>query len=124
MKLIYLLIILMCPFSVKGADINEICNSEYIQPYVTIVSTIISIIKIGVPVILIILGMIDIGKSVASQDGGKIRAGQKNLISRLITGAIIFFIVAIIQLIVGIIENATGDSGIWNCVCKFIGSCK
>lgn len=124
MKLFYLLIILISPLSVRALDTNSFCNNEYLTPYITIVSTIINIIKIGVPIILIVLGMIDMLKAVASQKDEKIKAGQKTLISRLITGAIIFFIVAIIQFIVGIIENTTGDSGIWDCVCKFVGSCK
>ena len=68
-----------------------------------IVATIVTIIKIGVPIILIVLGMIDMGKAVASQKDDKIKAGQKILISRLITGGIVFFIVAIVQMLVSII---------------------
>lgn len=124
MKLFYLLVILISPLSVSAFEVETLCNNEYLTPYITIVNTIINFIKIGVPIILIILGMIDMTKAVASQKDEKIKAGQKTLISRLITGAIIFFIVAIIQLIVGIIENTTGESGIWDCVCKFVGSCK
>ena len=88
-----------------------------------IISIVINIIKIGVPIILIVLGMIDMGKAVASQKDDKIKAGQKILISRLITGGIVFFIVAIVQMLVSIIEGATGKSEIMNCVCKFVGAC-
>lgn len=90
---------------------------------INIVATIVTIIKIGVPIILIVLGMIDMGKAVASQKDDKIKAGQKILISRLITGGIVFFIVAIVQMLVSIIEGATGKSEIMNCVCKFVGAC-
>lgn len=126
MKLIYFLLFisLFGIESVSAADMTiGICNNEYLQPFINIVSTIVNLIKIGVPIILIVLGMIDMGKAVASQKDDKIKAGQKILISRLITGGIVFFIVAIVQMLVSIIEGATGKSEIMNCVCKFVGAC-
>lgn len=112
--------------NVSGATvdtINTICDNEYLQPYITIVSTIINGIKIAVPIILIILGMIDMVKAVASQKEDEIKKGQKNLINRCITGAIVFFVVAIVQLIMNIIATSSDDSSVMNCVCKFVGSC-
>lgn len=89
---------------------------------INIVHTIVNLIKIAVPIILIILGMLDMGKAVASQKEDDIKKGQKTLMSRCITAAIIFFVVAIVQLLMGIISNATGDNDIIDCVCKFIGA--
>ena len=43
----------------------------------SIIRIIVNIIKIGVPIILIILGMIDMGKAVASQKDDEIKKGQK-----------------------------------------------
>ena len=62
------------------------------------------------------------GKAVASQKEDDIKKGQRNLLSRCITAAIVFFVVAIVQLLMGIISNATGDNDIVDCVCKFIGA--
>ena len=67
--------------------------------------------------------MIDMGKVVASQKDEKIKACQKVLMIRLITDGIVFFIVAIVQLLVSIVEGATGKSEIMNCICKFVGAC-
>ena len=72
-----------------------------------IIVIIINIIKIGVPVILIVLGMIDMGKAVASQKEEDIKKGQKVLLSRCIAAGIVFFVVAIVQLLLNII---VGDS--------------
>ena len=72
-----------------------------------IIRIIINIIKIGVPIILIILGMIDMGKAVASQKEDEIKKGQKILISRCIAAGIVFFVVAIVQLMMSIIDSAT-----------------
>lgn len=73
----------------------------------SIIRIIVNIIKIGVPVILIILGMIDMGKAVASQKDDEIKKGQKILISRCIAAGIVFFVVAIVQLMMSIIDSAT-----------------
>lgn len=124
MKLFYLLFILICPFNVMALDVDTFCSNEYLNPYIELVNTIINLIKIAVPVLLVVLGMLDLGKAVASQKEDKIKAGQKNLISRLITGFIVYFVVAIVQLLVGIIESAVGSTSIWSCICKFVGSCK
>lgn len=124
MKFIYLIlfIVLFGFNNVYALDTNAICSNEYLIPFINIISTVVNLIKIVVPIILIILGMLDMGKAVASQKDENIKKGQKNLLSRCITAAIVFFVVAIVQLLMGIISNATGDNGIVDCVCKFIGA--
>lgn len=122
MKIIYLLLFITI-FGIGNVNAADICNNEYLQPFINIVSTVVNLIKVGVPIILVVLGMIDMAKAVASQKDEKIKAGQKTLISRLVTGAVVFFIVVIVQLMVSIIESATGESEIMKCVCKFVGSC-
>jgi len=86
---------------------------------INVVSTIINIIKIVVPIILIILGMLDMGKAVASQKDDEIKKGQKTLISRCIAAAIVFFVVAIVQLVISII-SPDGKDNILNCIDKIV----
>lgn len=124
MKKIILFISLLFVSNVNALEVNEFCSNEYLQPYITIVSTLVNLIKIAVPIILIVLGMIDMLKAVASQKDDEIKKGQKNLISRLISGAIVFFVVAIVQLIMNIIATSVDNNGIMDCVCKFVGSCQ
>ena len=79
---------------------------------INIIRTIVTIIKIGVPIILVVLGMIDMGKAVASQKEDEIKKGQKILISRCIAAGIVFFVVAIVKLLVNIIDtDDNGNSG-------------
>ena len=91
---------------------------------INIVATIITIIKIGVPIILIVLGMIDMGKAVASQKEDEIKKGQKTLISRCIAAGIVFFVVAIVQLLFSVINGSTNNNSIWNCIDKFVNGTK
>ena len=91
-----------------------------------LVSSIVTIIKIGVPIILVILGMIDMGKAVASQKEDEIKKGQKILLSRCIAAGIVFFVVAIVQLLLNVISTSVGDktndkSSAWYCVCRLVG---
>ena len=92
----------------------------------SIVSTVVTLIKVGVPIILVVLGMIDMGKAVASQKEDEIKKGQKILLSRCIAAGIVFFVVAIVQLLLNVISTSVGDntddkSSAWYCVCRLVG---
>ncbi len=104
------------------------CENDIPSDLINIVSTIVTIIKIGVPIILIVLGMIDMGKAVASQKEDEIKKGQKILLSRCIAAGIVFFVVAIVQLLVNIINSTTDKNGeentIWKCVELFVNGKK
>ena len=104
-----------------AVDCSEICMPKVL---IKIVGTVVNVIKIGVPIILIVLGMIDMGKAVASQKEDEIKNGQKKLLSRCIAAGITFFVVAIVQLLVGIISSAAEtdqnkENSLWSCIEKF-----
>ena len=114
----------------KGSSGTAVCAGVTVPTQLTgIVSLVINIIKIGVPIILVVLGMIDMGKAVASQKEDEIKKGQKILLSRCIAAGITFFVVAIVQLLVGLVTKgtaqATGEKDdIWsNCICHFFDAC-
>ena len=100
-----------------GLSATQLCSliPEQIS---NIISTIVTIIKIGVPIILIVMGMIDMGKAVASQKDDEIKKGQKTLISRCIAAGIVFFVTAIVQLLVSIVAN--GNNEIWTCISSLV----
>ena len=97
------------------ADMTQCGGIEVPNAIINVASTIINLIKIVVPIILIILGMLDMGKAVASQKEDEIKKGQKVLISRCIAAAIVFVVVAIVQLVVGIIAPE-GKDNIISCI--------
>lgn len=87
-------------------------------PYV--VHMIITIIKIVIPVLLIIFGMIDFLKSVTASKDDEIKKGQKTFISRLIAAVIVFFVIQIVQLVVSFASN--GDGNIVDCFNCFVNN--
>lgn len=90
------------------------------------VSTIINIIKIAVPILLVIFGMLDLFKGITSQKEDEIKKGQQLFIKRLISGALVFFVFLIVQLIVSFVAgDANENTNIMDCVNCFINNeCK
>lgn len=89
------------------------CDIE-IDPIVpAFTSGCITIIKIAIPIILIVLGMIDLAKAVMSNDDKVVKEAQGKLIKRIVYAVVIFFVVAIVQFVFGLLgtasENANSD---------------
>lgn len=90
-----------------------------------IFSLLVLLFEIAVPVILVIIGMIDLSKGVMSQKEDEIKKGQQTFIKRLIAGALIFFIVALVKILVGAVGGgANNKAGIVSCMnCFLNGDC-
>ena len=71
-----------------------------------VISMIIKLIQFGVPLLLIIFGMLDLGKAVIASKEDEIKKGQQMFIKRLIAAVIVFFVVAVVKLVVTL---ASGD---------------
>ena len=83
---------------------------ENLLPLIRLVKHgIIPIVQIGIPIILIILGMLDLGKAVVASKEDEIKNAQKMLIKRAIYAVAIFFVVLIVQVVFGLIGTAGGD---------------
>lgn len=85
-------------------------------PY--LISTIILIVQIAVPILLIIFGMLDLGKAVIAAKEDEIKKGQQTFIKRLIAGAIVFFVILIVQTLVRFLSN--GSESVMQCFNCFI----
>lgn len=95
-------------FILAGCEIGGV----EIPPMITnIISYIVTGIKIGVPIILVIFGMIDLGKAVMSSKEDDIKKAQSTFIKRLMAAALVFFVITIVQFLVGILDNAGERDG-------------
>lgn len=100
-----------------GTDITQIAS---------ITRLVVTIIKIFVPVALVIVGMIDLGKAVVAGKEDEIKKGQQTLIKRCITAAIVFFIISVVQILIGVLAPSDEKSNITTCFNCFIsdeGAC-
>lgn len=73
------------------------------------ISLIVKVVQIGVPILLIIWGMLDLGKAVMAQKEEEIKKGQQTFIKRLVAAAIVFFVVVIVKLLVGLVADDSGS---------------
>lgn len=87
-------------------------------PY--IIHTIIVLIKVVVPILLIIFGMLDLGKAVIASKEDEIKKGQQTFIKRIIAALIVFFVIQIVQLLVKFASSS--DVDIINCMNCFINA--
>lgn len=92
-------------------DVSTFCAST--ANIWQIVGYIVLILKIGIPIILIVLGMVDLGKAVISSDDKAISKAVGTLTKRFIAAVIIFFVPSIVsavfKMVTGTAINATGS---------------
>ena len=83
-------------------------------PYV--VSTLVTLFKIVVPILLIIFGMLDLGKAVVAAKEDEIKKGQQTFIKRAIAAVIVFFVIQLVQIVVRFVSgNDANITGCFNC---------
>lgn len=85
-----------------------------------LIGIIINISKIVIPIIIIILATLDLGKAVMAGDDKEIKEAQKMLIKRIIYGVVIFFVTTLVQAVFNLVGgNESNDSSIcWTCATK------
>jgi hypothetical protein len=76
-------------------------------PVIRIIKNVFNLIKILVPIILILMGAIDLMKAVMASDDKEIKAATSKLIKRAIAAVAVFLAVFLVDIIMGLV----GDSG-------------
>ena len=69
----------------------------------------VSILKLAIPIILIIFGILDLAKAVMANDDKEMKEAQKKLIHRIVYAVVVFFVVALVQFVFG--RLASADTG-------------
>ena len=84
----------------------------------------ITMIQIAVPIVLVVMGSLDLFKGITAQKEDEIKKGQQMFIKRLIVGALIFFVVVIAKLLISVVADSS-SANIIECVdCFLSNSCK
>ena len=97
-------------------DTNSVCGAID-NNLAELIHTIITIMKFGIPILLIIFGMLDFSKGVIANKEDEIKSGQRLFIKRLIAAVLVFFVSTIVQLAVGLADdkNESNKSDAWEC---------
>lgn len=86
-----------------------------------LIGELVYIIRIAIPIIVVLLGTLDLGKAVIAGEDKKIKEAQKAFITRLIYGVAIFFVFPIVKMVFGLlnVDLDRGDNKIcWQCASK------
>ena len=82
-----------------------------------VIGFIIYIIRIAIPIIIVLLGTLDLGKAVMAGDDKVIKESQKMFLKRLIYGVVVFFVIFIVRAVFSIVgDNNATSSTCWNAV--------
>ncbi len=111
---------------VSAASYEKIVCGTTDIPYIAaqITSTVIDILKIITPVIIIVLGMIDLLKAVMAQKEDDIKKGQQTFIKRLVVGISVFLVFFLVEIIIGFVAPQNTNRSMWQCVDCFVnGNC-
>lgn len=95
-------------------------DSTLLIPRITVL--VVNLIKIAIPIILIIMGMIDLSKAVMSNDEKEMKGAQTKLIKRVIYAVLVFLVVSIVQLLFSALSKsgATDSDNISSCISCFV----
>ena len=95
-------------------QILDFCGDS--KPVWQLVGKVVMVLQIAIPVLIILLGTLDLGKAVLAGDDKKIDEARKILIKRVIYGVAIFFIVVIVKAVFGFVPDANTSSTCFECV--------
>ena len=99
----------------SGNSVKEICDNSDFSTLVNVINTVINLIRIGIPVILIIMGSVDLGKAVMQSKEEDIKKAQSLLIKKAIAAVVVFLLATIIKLILKLIGNAGDSESVLTC---------
>ena len=84
-----------------GDSPEQLCAD--LEPILKIVGIVIWGIKVVVPIILIIVGMLDLARAVTEKSEDKIKEAQQKLIKRAIAAVLVFLVVTFVSLLMKLI---------------------
>lgn len=82
----------------------SICTEQF-QPLWNVVGLIIKTIWIGIPILLIVLGSIDLGKAVIASKEEEVKKAKKTFINRLLYAVAVFAVVWLVRVIFSVVAG-------------------
>ena len=80
------------------------CN-DYMRPIANLIKIVIDFIKFGIPIVLVIFGMIDLGKAVMAGKEDEMKKAQGTLIKRFLYAVVAFLVVTLVTFAMGLVGS-------------------
>ena len=102
------------------AEIANFCNEERAQHALRFIGYLLMVVKIIVPLLLIIFGVIDYAKAVIASDDKTIKNSTSSFVTRIAAGVLIFLLPTIINFVFGLVAGANTSMKYEKCrICIF-----
>lgn len=89
-------------------------SCDDLRVVISLVKAVVALFQIGIPILLIVFGLIDLGKAVIASKEDEMKKAQGTLIKRLIYAVAVFLVVTIVTVVLGMIGQGS-DSDWYNC---------
>lgn len=99
-----------------GATVYDFCKETGV--IWQFIGYVLFIFKIVIPILLIVFGMMDLGKAVVASDDKEIKNATTKLAKRAVAGVVIFFIPALVGFIFSIVTGFSGKVEETYTLCK------
>ena len=91
----------------------------------SLISMLVNMLKIATPIILIFISMVTLFKALVAQKEDEIKKATNSLVKKIIAGALVFFVVAIVQYIISVVAEDDYYEGFESCLdCFLNNSCE
>lgn len=84
-----------------------------------VVSIAYTMIQIAVPIVLVVVGSLDLFKGISAQKEDEIKKGQQMFVKRLVAAALVFFVFVIVKVVISFVADGSSNS-IMDCAQCFI----
>lgn len=84
---------------------EALCNRPELIKIFEFINNILRLIKIFIPILLIVMGSLDLGKAVVAGDEKEIKAAQGMLVKRALYAVAVFFVATLVPLLIGLVAD-------------------
>ena len=88
--------------------VGDVCAT--LVPIMTLIGYVIFGIKVVVPVILILVGMLDLSKAIMGKDDSEIKKAQSSLIKKIVVAVCVYLVITLVGLIMSLIYPSWDDN--------------
>lgn len=89
--------------------LNGTAMCDELKPVIKILHSVVTLIQWGVPFLLIIFGMLDLGKAVMAGKEDEMKKAQNTLLKRVIYAVAVFLVVSIVSLVMTLVSESVED---------------
>ena len=127
---IMILVMLMVLIKIEPVSAMKVVNCGGLNevPYVPLrfVGRVINIIKVVTPIVLIIMGMVDMARATTANSEKDMDASRKRFMKRIVYAVMVFFVISVVQLLFSILQTSVfkNENNLLGCMtCVLGGEC-